>query len=74
MAIVRQLLDHVVVTVLVRDKERSLELAAVGVLAVLVEEVRVLLEVVEVDGTVECHQDHLWGLRTEGQVWVKVIS
>lgn len=71
MAIVRQLLDHVVVAVLVRDEECSLKLAAVGVLTVFVEEVRVLLEVVEVDGTVERDQDHLWGLRTEGQVWVK---
>lgn len=71
MAVVRQLLDHVVVAVLVGDEERSLELAAVGVLTILVEKVRVFLEVVEVDGTVECDQDHLWRLMTEGQVWVK---
>lgn len=71
MAVVRQLLDHVVVAVLVRDEERSLELAAVGVLTILVEKVRVFLEVVEVDGTVKRDQDHLWGLMTERQVWVK---
>lgn len=71
MAVVRQLLDHVVVAVLVRDEECSLELAAVGVLTILVEKVRVFLEVVEVDGTVKRDQDHLWGLMTERQVWVK---
>lgn len=71
MAVVRQLLDHVVVAVLVRDEERSLELTAVGVLTILVEKVCVFLEVVEVDGTVKRDQDHLWGLMTERQVWVK---
>lgn len=64
MAIVSQLLNHVIVTVLMRDEECGFQLTPVGVLAFGVEQVRVLLEVVEVYGSIESHNYHLRSLRT----------
>jgi len=61
-AVVRQLLDHVVVAVLVGDEEGSPDGAAVGVLAALAEDLLVVLDVVDVDGAVEGEQDHLGGV------------
>ena len=57
-----QLLDHVVVAVLVRNEERALYGATVRILSLLVEDLLVVVEIVQVDGTVEGHQYHLWHL------------
>lgn len=52
-----------VVGVLVRHEEGSADLAAVGVLALTVEDVLVQVDVVDVDGAVEGDGDHLRHLR-----------
>lgn len=54
-----QVLDGRVVGVLVVHEEGGSDLAAVGVLALAVEEVLVQVDVVDVDGTVEGERDHL---------------
>ena len=51
-----------VIGVLVRDKERSLDGASVGVLAIRMEDVVVEVHVIYVDGVVEGDGHHLWGI------------
>lgn len=53
-----RLLDGRVICVLVRDEECGLDVAAVGVLALSVEDLLVQLDVVIVDGVVESDRDH----------------
>ena len=59
-------LDGGVVAVLVRDKEGGLDVAAVGVLALLVEDFLVQVNVVVVDGVVEGDCDHLGNVLAVG--------
>lgn len=54
-----RLLNGGVVGVLVRDKERRLDVAAVGVLPLAAEDLLVQFDVVVVDGVVEGDGDHL---------------
>lgn len=54
-----QILHGRVVGVLVVHEEGASDLAAVGVLALTVEDVLVQVDVVDVDGTVEGERDHL---------------
>lgn len=53
------LLDRGVIGVLVRDEERCLDIAAVRILALTVENILVKANVVIVDGVVEGYRDHL---------------
>lgn len=53
------LLHRGVVGVLVRDEERRLDVAAVRILALAVEDLLVETDVVVVDGVVEGYRDHL---------------
>jgi hypothetical protein len=48
-----------VVGVLVRDEERGLDVAAVGIFAISVEDILIELNVIVVDGIIECDGDHL---------------
>lgn len=61
--VVGEALDHVVVAVLVRDEESSLERTVVGVHSVGVEYLLIVVKVVVVHGSVERQQDHLWCLK-----------
>lgn len=54
-----RLLNGGIVGVLVRDEERGLDVAAVGVLALPAEHLLVQLDVVVVDGVIEGDGDHL---------------
>lgn len=62
-----ELLDHVVVAVFVRDEEGSFDVAPVGVLVLLVEDLFVVFVVVEIDGAVEGEENHLGSLGKDGQ-------
>lgn len=53
------LLDCGVIAVLVGHEERSLDVAAIRILAFAIEHLLVQLDVVVVDGVVECDRDHL---------------
>lgn len=55
MSFARQLLDHLVVAVLVRDEERSFYVAAVGILAFFIEHFSVMLVIVQVYCPVKRH-------------------
>lgn len=55
-----QVLHGGVVGVFVRDEEGTADLTAVGVGAQSVEDLFVEVDVVDVDGAVECKRDHLW--------------
>lgn len=59
MSLAVRLLHGRVVGVLVRDEEAGLDVAAIGILSVSVEDVLVQLNVVVVDGIIECDCDHL---------------
>lgn len=50
--------------VLVGDEERSPDIASIRVLALLVENLLVVLVVVEIHGSVESQDDHLRDLQT----------
>lgn len=54
-----RLLHGGVVGVLVRNEEGGLDVTAVGILSVSVKDVLVQLDVVVVDGIIECDGDHL---------------
>lgn len=55
-----RLLDSGVVGVLMRDEECGLDVAAIGVASLPVEDLLVELYVVVIDGVVESDSNHLW--------------
>lgn len=59
MAVVRQALDHVVVAVLVRDKERASQRAIVRIQAILSKYLLIVIEIVVIYRTIERHYYHL---------------
>lgn len=59
MTVVRQTLDHIVVAVLVRDEERPPQRAVVRIQAVLSEYLLIVVEIIVIYRTVECHYYHL---------------
>ena len=61
-----------VVCVLVRDKEGGLNVAAVGVPSLPVEDLVVQVNVVVVDGVIEGDRDHLWDSVTSVVVGAKI--
>lgn len=69
MAKVVHVLDGGVVAVLVRHEEGGLDVAAVGVLSLLVEDLLVKVDVVVVDGIVEGDGDHLGNVVAVGSGW-----
>lgn len=63
MTVLPQLLNLLVVGVLMRGKESSANWAAVGILSVGCEDLILIeLPVLDVDGIIESHDDHLWCL------------
>jgi hypothetical protein len=54
-----RLLYRRVVGVLVRDEKAGLDVAAVGILSVAIKYVLVQLDIIVVDGIIECDSDHL---------------
>jgi hypothetical protein len=58
-----QVLNGGVVGVLVRHEEGSTNLAAIGVLTLTIEDVLVQVNIVDVNGSIECDGDHLGHLR-----------
>lgn len=63
MTIVCQALDHVVVTVLVRDKECAFQRTIVGIQAILSEYLLIMIEVIVIYCTIECYDNHLRRLK-----------
>jgi hypothetical protein len=51
-----------IVGVLVRHEESSLDVTAVRIFAISVEDVLIKLNVIVVDGVIECDGDHLWDI------------
>lgn len=62
-AFVRQLLDHVVIAVLVRDEERSPDFAAIRVSPPRWENFLVLFEIVLINRAIKCENYHLRSLQ-----------
>lgn len=57
--IMRQALDHIVIAILMRDEERASQRTVVGIQAILGEYLLVMIEVVVIYCTIECHYYHL---------------
>lgn len=55
----RQALDHIVVAVLVRDEKCAPQWTVVGIQAILGEYLLVVIEIIVIYCTVECHYYHL---------------
>lgn len=62
MALPMHLLHRGIVGVLVRNEERSFNRAAIWIIAALFENLFVNIDIVVVDGIIECDHDHLWHL------------
>lgn len=59
MSLAVRLLHCGIIGVLVRYEERGLDVTAIGILAVSVEDIFVQLDVVVIDCIIECDGDHL---------------
>lgn len=63
MTLAVQILNGRVVGVFVGYEECALDLAAIWILALSIEDLFIQIDVVNINGTVECQCDHLWYLR-----------
>ena len=64
-----QILNSRIIWVFVRYKECSLDAATVWILTLTIENVFIQIDVVNIDGTVECQCDHLWHLTWFNVAW-----
>lgn len=63
MTVVRQALDHIIIAVLVRDEKRTPQGAIVGIQTILGEYLLIVIEIIVIYCTIECHYYHLWRLK-----------
>lgn len=73
-AVVRQALDHVVVAVLVRDKERASQRAVVRIQAILSKYLLIVIEIVVIYRTIERHYYHLRRLESLKMLHLRSFS
>lgn len=64
MTIVRQTLGHIIIAILVRDEERSLQRTIVGIQAILGEYLLIMIEIVVIYSAIERHYYHLRRLKS----------
>jgi len=62
MTVVRQTLNHIIIAILVREKESASQRTIVRIQTILGKYLLIMIEVVMIYRTIECHYYHLWRL------------